>query len=60
MAEHCHRGTEATRYRVGEGRSDSQPIAEVVNSIPEDHHPRDRRHGGGQDVRVAMVIVGVA
>ena len=61
VAEHSYRRAEAARDAAGEGRSYRQAVAEVVNPVPQDHHPGDGSNGTGHlPVAVAVSVVTVA
>ena len=44
MAEDSHSGAETTSDAGGKGGADGQPVTQIVNSVPEDHHPGHGRH----------------
>ena len=55
MAEDSYSSAEADRDTGGEGSAYGQPVAQVVNSVPEDHHPRHGRHR----IRHDSIVMGV-
>ena len=44
MADDSHSGAETPSDAGGEGGADGQPVTQIVNSVPEDHHPGHGRH----------------
>lgn len=56
MTKYSNRGADSPSNAVGECGSHCQPIAEVVDPVPQDHHPGNGCHSLGHGLTAAVGV----
>lgn len=56
MTEYSNGGADSSRNAVGECGSHRQPVAKIVDPVPQDHHPGNGCHSLGHGLTAAVGV----